>query len=96
MLLSEYMVMASVKFGVESRYSKLMWFEDWIKVPVVETMQRVVRVTTNRVFVGTPLCRLKLSDSFIQLICDNLSLFPKPLHPYIDLSSGCHKPLLLS
>src|SRR5260370_39528294 len=35
---------------------------DWVKVPVVETVQRVVCATTNRVFVGTPLCARKLSD----------------------------------
>jgi hypothetical protein len=48
--------MVSVKFGVESRYPKLMWFEDWVKVPVVETMQRVVCESMNYVFVGPPLC----------------------------------------
>lgn len=30
---------------------------DWVKVPIVETIQRVICVTSNRVFVGTPLYR---------------------------------------
>ena len=33
-----------------------MWNADWVKVPVLETMQRVVCATANRVFVGAPLC----------------------------------------
>jgi hypothetical protein len=32
------------------------WNADWVKVPIVETIQRVICVTSNRVFVGTPLC----------------------------------------
>ena len=41
----------------------------WVKVPVVETMQRVVCATANRVFVGTPLCARKLSDpSFYSML----------------------------
>ncbi|KAI9465950.1 cytochrome P450, partial [Lactarius psammicola] len=31
--------------------------DDWVKVPVVETMQRVICATTNRVFVGSSLCQ---------------------------------------
>jgi hypothetical protein len=30
--------------------------DDWVKVPVVETMRRVICTITSRVFVGTPLC----------------------------------------
>ncbi len=29
---------------------------EWIKVPIRETMQRVICRTTNRIFVGAPLC----------------------------------------
>ena len=39
-----------------------MWNTDWVKVPVVDTIQRVVCATTNRVFVGTPMCARKPSD----------------------------------
>lgn len=28
----------------------------WVKVPVLETFQRVICGATNRVFVGVPLC----------------------------------------
>ena len=28
----------------------------WVKVPIVETLQRVICSATNRVFVGVPLC----------------------------------------
>ena len=30
---------------------------EWIKVPIRETMQRVICRTTNRIFVGAPLCQ---------------------------------------
>jgi hypothetical protein len=33
-----------------------MWNADWVKVPIVDTMERVVCATSNRVFVGAPLC----------------------------------------
>jgi hypothetical protein len=50
------MVMVRGKFAVETRYLTLMWDEDWVKVPVTETIQRVVCDTMNYVFVGRPLC----------------------------------------
>ncbi|KAH9070836.1 cytochrome P450 [Lactarius deliciosus] len=31
--------------------------KDWVEVPALETMQRVICRVTNRVFVGAPLCR---------------------------------------
>ena len=33
-----------------------MWDEEWVKVPVIETIQRVVCENMNYVFVGSPLC----------------------------------------
>ena len=33
-----------------------MWNADWVKVPLVETTTRVICATTNRAFVGAPLC----------------------------------------
>ena len=89
-----------------------MWNADWVKVPVVETIQRVVCATTNRVFVGTPLCAQKLSDPSFHSINVNrcltgrdrdyqtlnlnfavnvvkfatiISMFPKPLKPYVAM-----------
>ena len=59
MLPSQFMAMVSGKLVVERWYLKLMWNTDWVKVPVVETVQRVVCATTNRVFVGAPLCALR-------------------------------------
>ena len=56
MLLSQCVMMVSVRVLSESRYLKLMWDEDWVKVPVVETIQRVVCESMNYVFVGPPLC----------------------------------------
>jgi hypothetical protein len=29
---------------------------EWVKVPLKETVQRVICRTTNRIFVGVPLC----------------------------------------
>ncbi len=40
-----------------------MWNVDWVKVPVIHTMQRVVCQTTNRMLVGSPLCNF-LKESF--------------------------------
>ncbi|KAI9441480.1 cytochrome P450 [Lactarius indigo] len=58
--------------------------DDWVKVPVVETVQRVVCATTNRVFVGAPLCRnqdyLTLNLNFAANVIKFaavISLFPK-------------------
>ena len=56
MLLSQCMAMVSVQFVIESRYLTPIWDEDWVKVPVVETIQRVVCESMNHVFVGPPLC----------------------------------------
>jgi hypothetical protein len=32
------------------------WNAEWVTVPVQETLQRVICRTTNRIFVGIPLC----------------------------------------
>jgi len=60
--------------------------DDWVKVPVEETIQRVVCATSNRVFVGTPLCRdkeyLALNLNFavnVVKFAAIIGLFPKPL-----------------
>jgi hypothetical protein len=29
---------------------------EWVKVPILETFQRVICRSTNRIFVGVPLC----------------------------------------
>jgi len=62
--------------------------DDWVKVPIVETMQSVVCATTNRVFVGAPLCQdqdyqnlnLNFAVNLIKF-ATVISLFPKPLKP---------------
>ncbi|KAH9067784.1 cytochrome P450 [Lactarius vividus] len=60
--------------------------DDWVKVPVLETMQRVVSATTNRVFVGPPLCRnqeyLTLNLNYavnVIKFATIVGIFPKPL-----------------
>ncbi|KAF8271105.1 hypothetical protein EI94DRAFT_635637 [Lactarius quietus] len=64
--------------------------DDWVKVPVTETIQRVVCETMNYVFVGHPLCRdqdyLNLNLNFaISVIkfATIISMFPKPLKPIV-------------
>ncbi|KAI9465137.1 cytochrome P450 [Lactarius psammicola] len=64
--------------------------DDWVKVPVIETMQRVVCATTNRVFVGSPLCRdpdyLTLNMNFavnVVKLAAIIRMFPKPLKPIV-------------
>ncbi|KAH9036363.1 cytochrome P450 [Lactarius pseudohatsudake] len=62
--------------------------DDWVKVPVLETVQRVVSAASNRVFVGSPLCRdqgyLTLNLNFAINVVKSatiISMFPKPLKP---------------
>ncbi|KAF8489259.1 hypothetical protein F5888DRAFT_1951995 [Russula emetica] len=58
----------------------------WITVPIQETIQRVICRTTNRIFVGTPLCRDYDYQTLNLTFAANavkfgfiISLFPKPL-----------------
>ncbi|KAH9000281.1 cytochrome P450 [Lactarius akahatsu] len=62
--------------------------DDWVKVPVLETVQRVVSATSNRIFVGSPLCRdqgyLNLNLNFAINVVKSaviIGMFPKPLKP---------------
>ncbi|KAH9006342.1 cytochrome P450 [Lactarius hatsudake] len=64
--------------------------DDWVKVPVLETMQHVVSATTNRVFVGPPLCRnqdyLTLNLNYavnVMKFATIIGMFPKPLKPVV-------------
>ncbi|KAH8996773.1 cytochrome P450 [Lactarius akahatsu] len=64
--------------------------DDWVKVPVLETMQHVVSATTNRVFVGFPLCRnqdyLTLNLNYavnVMKFATIIGMFPKPLKPIV-------------
>ncbi|KAF8271099.1 cytochrome P450 [Lactarius quietus] len=64
--------------------------DDWVNVPVIQTIQRVICATSNRVFVGTPLCRdkdyqnLNLSYTInIVKAATTLRMFPKPLKPIV-------------
>ncbi|KAH9061886.1 cytochrome P450 [Lactarius vividus] len=64
--------------------------DDWVKVPVVETMQHVVCATSNRVFVGPSLCRnqdyLNLNLNFavnVMKFATIFGMFPKPLKPIV-------------
>ena len=42
----------------QTRWGKISLIEnaEWVKFPIIETIQRVVCRATNRVFVGIPLC----------------------------------------
>jgi cytochrome P450 len=64
--------------------------DDWVKVPIVDTMERAVCATSNRVFVGAPLCRnqdyLNLNLSFTLNVIKHatiLKMFPKLLRPIV-------------
>ncbi|KAN0130729.1 Cytochrome P450 [Lactarius tabidus] len=63
---------------------------DWVKVPIVDTIQRTVCATSNRVFVGAPLCRnqdyLNLNLNFTFNVIKHatiLKMFPKLLRPIV-------------
>ncbi|KAI0002407.1 cytochrome P450 [Russula compacta] len=60
--------------------------DGWVKVPVLETFQRVICGATNRIFVGVPLCRNRdyqtLNLTFATNVVKSgaiISLVPKPL-----------------
>ncbi|KAI9465132.1 cytochrome P450 [Lactarius psammicola] len=64
--------------------------DDWVKVPAKETMQRVISATTNRVLVGSPLCRdpdyLTLNMNFAVNVVKTatvISMFPKLFRPIV-------------
>ncbi|KAH9975527.1 cytochrome P450 [Lactifluus volemus] len=65
--------------------------DEWIKIPIVETIQRVICAVSNRVFVGAPLCRnrdyqaLNLTHAInVVKFGTILSMFPKPLRPIVS------------
>jgi cytochrome P450 len=60
--------------------------QEWVKVPILETFQRVICRSTNRIFVGVPLCRdhdyQTLNLTFAVNVVKSamiIGLFPKPL-----------------
>ncbi|KAH9176040.1 cytochrome P450 [Lactarius sanguifluus] len=64
--------------------------DDWVKVPVLEMIQRVVSATSNRIFVGSPLCLdqgyLTLNLNFavnVLKFATIIGVFPKPLKPIV-------------
>ncbi|KAH9993110.1 cytochrome P450 [Russula vinacea] len=65
--------------------------DEWVKLPILETLQRVICRATNRIFVGVPLCRdydyqtLNLTFA-VNVVKFGLiiSLFPKPLKPIVS------------
>jgi len=64
--------------------------DKWVKVPIIETLQRLICRTTNRVFVGIPLCRnldyqdLNLTFAInVVKFATIIRFFPKPLKPIV-------------
>jgi hypothetical protein len=60
--------------------------DKWVKFPIIETLQRVICRTSNRIFVGVPLCRdhdyQTLNLTFAVNVVRSaliIRLFPKPL-----------------
>jgi len=60
--------------------------DEWVRVPIVETLQRVICSATNRVFVGVPLCQNRdyqhLNLTFavnVMKYATILSFVPRPL-----------------
>ncbi|KAH9992075.1 cytochrome P450 [Russula vinacea] len=63
----------------------------WLKVPILQTLQRVICRTTNRIFVGVPLCRdhdyQTLNLTFAVNVMTSamiIGLLPKPLKPIVS------------
>jgi len=65
--------------------------DKWVKVPILESLQRVICRATNRIFVGVPLCRdydyqtLNLTFA-VNVIKYGLiiGMFPRPLKPIVS------------
>ncbi|KAF8488648.1 cytochrome P450 [Russula emetica] len=64
---------------------------NWVKIPILESLQRVICRTMNRILVGAPLCRdhdyQTLNLSFASNVLKFgfiISLFPKPLKPIVS------------
>ncbi|KAI0002413.1 cytochrome P450 [Russula compacta] len=64
--------------------------EEWVKIPIIRTMQQLICCMTNRVFVGTPLCRdrdyqaLNLNFAInVMKFAAILRMFPERLKPVI-------------
>ncbi|KAH9975528.1 cytochrome P450 [Lactifluus volemus] len=64
---------------------------EWIKIPISETIQRVICAVSNRVFVGAPLCRNRDYQALNLTYAINivkfgaiLNMFPKPLRPIVS------------
>ncbi|KAH9970800.1 cytochrome P450 [Russula compacta] len=62
--------------------------EEWVKISVLPTAQRIICRASNRIFVGVPLCRnrdyQKLAITFtvnVVKLANKLAMFPKPLKP---------------
>ncbi|KAF8491191.1 cytochrome P450 [Russula emetica] len=65
--------------------------DKWVKVSILDTLQRVICRATNRIFVGAPLCRdhdyQTLNLSFATKVVAFgaiIGLFPKPLKPIVS------------
>jgi hypothetical protein len=65
--------------------------ESWVKVPIQETLERVICRATNRILVGVPLCRDYDYQTLNSTFADNvvkfgmiISLFPKSLKPIVS------------
>ncbi|KAF8463187.1 cytochrome P450 [Russula ochroleuca] len=68
--------------------------ESWVKVPIQETLERVICRATNRILVGVPLCRDYDYQTLNSTFADNvvkfgmiISLFPKSLKPRVVSST---------
>jgi cytochrome P450 len=65
--------------------------DEWVKVPILESLQRLICRATNRIFVGVPLCRdydyqtLNLTFA-VNVVKFGLiiGMFPKPLKPIVS------------
>ena len=45
-----------VRGKIQSERLRFTGNAEWVKVPILESLQRVICRATNRVFVGVPLC----------------------------------------
>jgi len=65
--------------------------DQWVKVPILETLQRVICRATNRIFVGIPLCRNPDYQTLNLTFAVNvikyatiIGLFPRPFKPIVS------------
>ena len=59
---------------------------EWVKVPILESLQRIICRATNRIFVGVPLCSSFSGSTITSAACVDIYFFPGRDYDYQTLN----------